>query len=135
MKIIEFSRYMTNKYEENVFNRNNLNQFETRWFGKPLTNTYRNQDYINYLKKRGTKLITKDLVRNIKNIKVLEPFSDNGKRKFNDEQYNVQKDIYNKNILIDEPYEETQYKNNPQFAINYIKEITNELKIIEVIFL
>ena len=53
MNIIDFSVYMTNKNEENFFNYYNSKQMEIRRFGKPLTNTYRNQYYINYLKKRG----------------------------------------------------------------------------------
>lgn len=68
----------------------------------------------------------------IKISKVFEPFCEDKKNKCNVEQNYLGRQCYDKNIVIDELYEESLYKNCPQYAIDYIKEITNELKIIEV---
>ena len=37
-------------------------------------------------------------------------------------------------MIIDELYEETLYKNNPQYNIQYIREITINMKNSEVIY-
>lgn len=62
MIIIEIKGFMINQLDEIFTKSIKFNTFvhnESRRFGKPLTNTYRNQDYINYLKKKGKILLIK----------------------------------------------------------------------------
>jgi hypothetical protein len=100
---------------------------ETRRFGKPLTNTYRNQDYIKYLKKKGILIFTKETTINTKNCELNDTSHLNLKSKTKRETYD------DRRMRIDELYEETRYRNNPQYNIEYIREITANLKKTEVL--
>jgi hypothetical protein len=121
---------MKNPFEENKLKSNKFSTLipnETRRFGKPLTNTYRNQDYINYLKKKGILIFIKESTANIKNCEFNDTIYLNLKSK-------TKRDTFDdRRMRIDELYEETRYRNNPQYNIEYIREITTNLKKTEVL--
>jgi hypothetical protein len=120
---------MKNPLEENKLISSKFCTFiphESRRFGKPLTNTYRNQDYINYLKKKGILIFIEESANNYKNCDLIDTNCLNLKTI-------IKKEIYDdRRMRIDELYEETRYRDNPQYNIEYIREITTDLKRTEV---
>jgi hypothetical protein len=133
MNIIEIQGGQMRTLQDENFPRSFLRQsdlsLEARKFGKPLTNTYRNQDYIKYLKKRGTWISKKEPLKTVKCFQSQDLFSYS--------QRETEKKVnsscnFDSRMQIDELYEESIYKYNPQYNIELIKEITSEMKSCEV---
>ena len=110
---------------------------ETRKFGKPLTNTYRNQDYINHLKKKGKLLdnIQEQSKENYfkKNYIKNSYLEDSSNIIIDESRYNeiicARNDTFNGKLQkkFSVP-EELTCLNNIQHAVEYINEITIEFK-------